>query len=133
MVKVLEKMVTDATATKETVFLLDDTPLIDFYGIMEPLAKALDYRLVTLPIWFMIFFIPYWFLEKFAHGTENIYCFGLKNLLRKLPAARVLYNYCYTYITFSNLKGLMYIGYKPLYDYETALGNCIKYYKGNGY
>lgn len=128
MVKVLEKMIDDPTATNEAIFLLDDTPLIDFYSLLEPISKAKNYKLYTIPIWFMIFFIPYWLLDKFAHLTEPIYCLGFKNLIKKLPSARSLYNYCYSYTTFNVFKCLMYVGYKPLYDYQSAIKNCISYY-----
>lgn len=128
MVKILDKMIADPKATKETVFLLDDTPLIDFHSILEPIANTKGYKLKTVPIWFMLFFIPYWILQKFARATESVYCFGLKGFLKKLPAARVLYNYFYTYTTFSHIKGLLYIGYKPLYNHQQALENSIKYY-----
>jgi len=126
MVKVLEKMLRDETANKEVVFLLDETPLKDFYALVEPYLLARKYQLSSRLIWFAPVYVPYLAFEKFARLVQR--CVDVKAYLKTFPSAAFLYNCLHNWILFSGLKALTYVDYKPLYTYEQAVDMSTKYY-----
>jgi len=126
MVKILEKMISDSTATKEVVFILDDTPFKDFYTLVEPYLKARKCQLASRLFWFTPFYLPYLAFEKFVRLVQK--CYDIKPYLKEFPSAAILYNCLHNWILFSGLKALTYMGYKPLYTYEQAVAASTKYY-----
>jgi len=126
MVKVLEKMVSDSTATKESVFILDDTPFKDFYTLVSPYLQARKYELSSRLFWFTPFYVPYLAFEKAARWVQT--CYDIKPYVKEYPSAAILYNFLHNWILFSGLKGVTYIGYKPLYTYEQSVEASKKYY-----
>lgn len=130
MVKVLEKMASDKTATKEVIFILDETPFKDFYTLVDPYLQARKYQLSTRSMWFTPCYIPYLAFEKAVHAIQK--CYDLKPYLKGYPSAAIMYNYFHNWILFSGLKSLTYVGYKPLYTYEQAVEQSKKYYGSVG-
>lgn len=126
MVKVLEKMVADKTASKEVVFVLDETPFKDFYALIDPYLKARKYKLASHLVWFTPFYLPYLAFEKLARLLQL--CINVKPYLKDFPSAAALYNHLHNWILFNGLKALTYVGYKPLYNYDRAIELSTKYY-----
>jgi len=125
-VRVLQKMFSDHTVTKETTFLLDDTPLLEMFKNIEPFLKARKFRLSKGAVPFYPIYLPYCAAEIVIKLVNNIV--DIRPYVEKLPSSGYFFTYFYNWLFFKRVKCRIFVDYKPLYSFQQAVDASLPYY-----
>lgn len=142
--KLQEEKTTDGHSMTacETVVICDNTPVQNFYSLLDDLGlndgngnktvanESSSFITTNFKQWhipFTVFYIFYWFLCIFVSILKNI--FGIQHsLLNKLPAPNYVYLLLRHWTSYSDYKLRIFFDFKPPYDWATSRNRSLVYY-----
>jgi len=126
LVRVLQKMFSDHSVTKETTFLLDDTPLLEMFKNIEPFLNARKYHLSKSAVPFYPVFLPYCAAEIVIKLINKIV--DIRPYVDQWPSSSYFFTYFYNWLFFKRVKCRIFVDYKPLYSFHQAVNSSLTYY-----
>ena len=104
----------------------DDASITSFTRFMQPFVNNITGAKMSR------FYVPFWLLYTFATVCEWVCYFCRPVCSLRLPLSRLAVISMYALPTVNPQEAYQYIGYKPKYNYDEILPQCLRYY-GHSY